>query len=359
MKTELTIIGLMSGSSLDGIDIAAVRFSGSSRGQIEDWHLIQGKTFSYHPERVEKLMQATELNGGELWKLHAEMGDIFGRLVKKFITDHELEVDFIASHGHTIFHFPVHQTTCQIGCGAQIAQTSQLPTLVDFRSTDMAYGGQGAPLAPLIDEYLFSEFNYFLNLGGIANATFRASEDIHAFDICPCNQMLNYFSKKMNMEYDRGGKLASSGKLNSDVLDYLNQCPYYEKTFPKSLDNSEVKSFTLDLDKKFNLPPSDILHTIVEHFARKIATTFVTLSNGKGEIFTTGGGAHNAYLIKRLTFFLGDRFKIYIPDRTIVDFKEAILMALAGWRRKFNLPIFNKTNTGASKSCTGGVWYHP
>ena len=269
-------------------------------------------------------------------------------------------MDFVASHGHTIFHEPENGYSCQIGAGAPLTAHAGIPAIVDFRSGDIALGGQGAPLAPLADNYLFPDHHYFLNLGGIANLSVSNSTHVAAYDICGCNQILNFYARHHGEPYDDNGRMAASGRLRNDVIQQVNDWPYYVLPYPKSLDNSQVLDLIDTLSTTFNYSSNDMLHTMTQHIAMKISDAFVALYESDGQeakILVTGGGAHNSYLIEQLNERLSSTFELDIPSAQIINFKEAMLMALAGLRRLQGQPIFDNSLTGAERSVSGGGIY--
>jgi len=357
MTTQHTILGLMSGSSLDGVDLAIVRYKLNQDKSILSWHVLDCDTISFQDHWKNKLAQATDLSGKNLVILDTELGILFGDMIHKFINRNNHEVDLIASHGHTIFHLPDHKTTCQIGSAAHILAKTRIPVISNFRMTDMAYGGQGAPLAPLADKYLFPEYDLFLNLGGIANLSITHPGKETAYDICGCNRFFNHYARQFNVEYDKGGQIAAAGIIREDVIERLKKWSFYVLQSPKSLDNSELDVLIHEIDKAFNYNAKDMLATYVEHFSIKIAEAFNTKSIEGGEILATGGGAHNIYFCERLRHYLDARFTLIIPEKKIINFKEAILLTLAGLRSQFNQPIFDQQNTGATQSSTGGAYH--
>ena len=354
------IIGLMSGSSLDGIDLAAVSFNGDNDGNVENWTFLCGKTSSFEQSTKKRLIDAPESSGKELWQLHADMGHLFGREVAAFIKENNLNPTLVASHGHTIFHHPESHMTCQIGDGAAIAIESGIPVISDFRSTDIALGGQGAPLAPLADQLLFPDYEYFLNLGGIANLSTTNKNQNLAYDICACNQLLNFYAATLDLPYDDEGRVASRGKFQPDVMSFLNNWNYYRAEPPKSLDNEQVRKLIQHLDNSFNFSAKDMLHTAVNHMGEKIGQAFnMMIDDHPKKIMTSGGGAFNSYLISRINSNLNEQFSIEIPSIEVIEYKEAMLMALAGWRRLNKQSIFFHSLTGANRDCSGGAYYLP
>ncbi|MDQ3277976.1 MAG: anhydro-N-acetylmuramic acid kinase, partial [Bacteroidota bacterium] len=300
-------IGIMSGSSLDGLDIAFVEFL--HQGGAWSFEMVAADCYPYSEDWKQKLQTATTLPGLEYQLLHAEYGHYLGREVTRFIEANNLhyKVGLIASHGHTTFHVPP-KMTAQIGDGAAIAAETGLPVVSDLRALDIAFGGQGAPIVPIGEKYLLKEYDYYLNLGGIANLSFRNSENYIAFDICPANRVLNLLSAKEGKEYDAGGEMASSGTVQEALLHQLNGLPYYGQPYPKSLANQFGTDEVFPLVESFGISTADALRTYVEHIVQQIATAIrqqATLNpkpqTPDAKLLVTGGGAFNTFLINRLS----------------------------------------------------------
>lgn len=344
---DLYAIGLMSGTSLDGVDVALCRFYDSP----VKYELISTHTFPYPCGVKSKLENVTNLSGSELNEFHIELGQLYGELVSTFIQSFSIKkVDLIASHGHTVFHEPQKQITLQIGHPAYIAIKSGILTIADFRSSDVFLGGQGAPLVPIGDRNLFSEYNNRLNLGGFANISFEKDDTTIAFDVCPANIPLNLIADEMGYSYDDEGLLAASGKTNPILLEELNDLEYYKDLPPKSLGREWFNQQFWTLINKSNSSNIDKLRTITEHIAQQCAISF-----NKGNVLITGGGSHNTFLVDRIKDL--SKNQIIIPDKTLVDYKEALIFAYLGYLR------FNQKNntlssvTGAQKAhCSGAVY---
>lgn len=355
VNSELTVLGLMSGSSLDGIDLAVVRFHTDTSGTIQDWQLLDTTTVPFDDSMKKRLSSAPASAARELCKLDVDLGESFANAIAEFLKRSDHEVDLVASHGHTIFHFPGERFTTQIGNGASMASILRVPVISDFRSNNVAEGGSGAPMAPLVDKLLFSEYDNFLNLGGIANVFSTTGSKPVAFDSCPCNQLLNYFAGKMNLEYDIGGRLALSGKVRHSLLDFLDEWEFYHSD-ERSLDNTSVSDLIDAIDQGFDYGIPDTLRTCVEHIGARIATDFSRCGT-RGSILATGGGAKNLFLMQILKSKLKESQHVVLPDNKIIDFKEAILIALAGLRRWFNLPVFDAELSGSESDSFGGAVY--
>ncbi len=348
----------MSGSSLDGLDIAYCHFEKGN----SDWKfsIENAECIAYSKEWQDRLSTARTLDGRSIWQLHTDYGHLLANLVRDFISKNNLtgKVDLIASHGHTIFHFPDLHFTTQIGDGAALAVGTGIPVACDFRSSDIALGGQGTPIVPIGDLLLFKEYNHLLNLGGIGNLTIRTNGNIIAFDICSANQVLNYYAAKKGLEYDKDGAIAASGRLFQPLFDALNALEYYQKHYPKSLDNGFSKEIVIPLIDGFDISTEDKLCTYCEHIAHQIGAYIGKEQSSKqGKLFITGGGAFNAYLISRIA--ANSQMPVYIPSDEVVKYKEALVMAFIGLLRLRKEVNVLSSVTGASHDSVGGALYHP
>lgn len=341
----------MSGTSLDGVDLAYCEFSFDT---VWSFQLIHADTIVYD-EFWKKILGEIHNTGAEkISEMDCSYGNYLGNLVKNFCTKYKLNPDFISSHGHTVFHQPSKGFTKQIGSGANIAAQAGFPVICDFRSLDLALGGQGAPLVPVGDKYLFPDADYCLNLGGIANISFDNNNQRIASDICACNLILNYYAVKKGVSFDKDGQIAAGGKINTALLNSLNRLPYYSKKFPKSLGREDVEKDIISLIDSFNLSTEDVLSTYCEHISFQIAN--VTGKTKKGEtMLTTGGGALNGFL--KNCIIRNSNTEIIIPKKEIIEFKEAIIFAFLGVLRIRNEINCLKTVTGASKDSCGGALY--
>ena len=346
---EETGIGVMSGTSIDGVDIALCKFS--KENNRWNFKLIKTKTFEYDEHWKNTLASAHSLETFETLKLHKEYGNYIGELINKFRNDLTDNIDFIASHGHTVFHQPDVGITFQIGDGACIAEKTKIKTVCDFRNQDVVFGGNGAPLVPIGDEMLFSEYDYCLNLGGFSNISFRKDNKRIAYDICPVNTIINYLSKKLNFDFDYKGKLAFKGKLNNSLLNELNNLKYYKQKAPKSLGREWLWNIFIPMIDLSSIKIEDKLRTIYEHISIQIATNFN--SNADSKVLVTGGGAYNEFLIELIRNKTHNT--LVLPSSQIIEFKEALIFAFLGL-----LKINNEVNclssvTGASRDHSSGV----
>jgi anhydro-N-acetylmuramic acid kinase len=347
MANSYKVIGLMSGTSLDGVDLAYCEFILDSKWKFQISHT---ETTPY-PKHWFNILSKIHLGSAlDLSEANINYGHYLGNLVKSFVAKHSLNVDFIASHGHTIFHQPEKSLTVQIGDGNAISAQTGLPVVYDFRSKDVALGGQGAPLVTVGDQLLFSNYDFCINLGGIANLSFDKNGKRIAFDICPANQVLNYLSKKLNKKYDDKGKIAARGNLNTDLISFLNDQNYYKKEAPKTLGREWVEEKILPILNSSQISIEDQLRTFTEHIAIQI-TKVVNQSEGKALL--TGGGAHNLFLIERIRAL--SQSVIVIPSSDIIDYKEAMIFGFLGVLRMRNEVNSLCSVTGACNDSSTGI----
>jgi anhydro-N-acetylmuramic acid kinase len=344
-------IGVMSGTSLDGIDIAACEFWKNRNKYYFDLYCCQ--IVEYLPDMLAGLKNAHKLSGYELAKLNVEYGKLIGNKVNNFIVENKFYPDFIASHGFTVFHEPQNSMTLQIGSGAEISAITGIKTVCNFRTIDVAFGGQGAPLVPIGDKYLFNDYVACLNLGGFSNISYDVnSKKREAYDICPVNYLLNYFSEKLNMTFDKNGETGKTGKVNVDILNELNNLTYYKQKPPKSMGREFVEKEILPVFRN-KIPIIDALRTSYEHIAFQLVKTLNKFN--KQKILITGGGAHNLFLISLLN--QKTSAELIIPERKLVDFKEALIFAFLGYLRINNINNSLGSITGAKKDNIGGAVY--
>lgn len=351
METYLSI-GCMSGTSLDGLDLVACRFS---FGQSWKFEILKAATVPYSHKWVNKLSTASEMYALDLALLSNEYGKFVGKQVAGFCAGLPEKPDMVSSHGHTVFHQPHNRLTLQIGNGAAIAAYSGLTTACDFRTLDVALKGQGAPLVPIGDELLFGDFEFCLNLGGFANISFREDGQRRAFDIGPANMAFNHFAKELGYEYDLDGNLGRSGQVQEELLSLLNGLEFYQQKGPKSLGREWFIEEFLPLIHSFQLTPQDILRTLYEHVSDQLSLAVDQYP--KGQILITGGGARNVFLIE--LFSEKTKHKTIVPSAQIIDFKEAIIFAFLGVLRLRNEVNCLKSVTGALRDHSGGVIYLP
>jgi anhydro-N-acetylmuramic acid kinase len=348
-------IGIMSGSSLDGLDIAFVEFT--ETGGKWTYEILNAECFGYDKEWKEKLQEAVLLPALDYQLLHTAYGHYIGKKINSFIGQYGLEhkVNLVSSHGHTSFHLPGRQMTAQLGDGAAIAAKTGLSVVSDLRSLDIALGGQGAPIVPIGEKLLFAGYDHFLNIGGIANISVHKDGKCIAFDVCAANRVLNMLAGQEGLQYDDGGQLAAMGNVDINLLNSLNSLEYYREAYPKSLANSFGTDIVYPIIQASGVAVKDGLRTYTEHIALQVANAIA--GNGRpGKLLVTGGGAMNTFLIQRLKTLLDEKnIEVIIPDKKTIEYKEAVIMALIGvlrWREEENVL---SSVTGASRGSVGGA----
>lgn len=351
------VIGLMSGTSLDGLDMVFVRFSHDINWSFE---IIEYDSLQYDTELYSKLKRAHDLNGLELKTLDINFGKWIGQRVQEFINSKDMVPELIVSHGHTIFHQPDSGLTLQIGDGYQIMLQTGIKTVCDLRSLDIALGGQGAPLVPLGDKLLFPDYDLCLNLGGFSNISFDIKGDRIAYDICPVNTVLNELASRMGLTFDHGGEIARRGNVNVKLLQTLNSLSYYSKPPPKSLGVEWAYEYIFPLLHHDTL--ENLLNTFNHHIAGQIAhsieVNYALSKTIMTKMLVTGGGAKNDYLLDLLRKKTKNKLKIIVPDNPLIDFKEAIIFAFLGLLRVKGKINTLKTVTGAKMDSSGGLIYN-
>jgi anhydro-N-acetylmuramic acid kinase len=347
------VIGLMSGTSLDGLDIAYCTFDHS--GNSWKYSIDVAETLPHSAEWKERLTMAMKGSATELTILDTEFGWYTGRLVRDFIHRHRIHPEFIASHGHTIFHQPERGITLQIGKGQAIAAATGLPVVFDFRTLDVALGGQGAPLVPIGDRLLFSEYGFCLNIGGIANISCERNGERIAFDICPANMILNRIARREGLEYDAGGELARKGKVWPDMVEKLNNLPFYSLAPPKSLGREWVEQHIFPITDDPAISACDLLATFCEHIAFQVGRS--AAGGNAPTIMITGGGALNAFLAERISTHTSNQ--VILPDLSVIHFKEALIFAFLGLLRMRGEVNTLASVTGALRDSSGGVIVWP
>lgn len=360
----MIVTGLMSGSSLDGVDLATVRFAYQpDPAQPPGWTVLASQTIPFPSAWVTRLKNLPVGSALDLARCHAQLGDLFGSMIADYHQRHLVTPDLVASHGHTIFHYPDDPVgfSSQIGDGARIAVQTGLPVVCDLRSSDLALGGQGAPLAPLADRLLFPEYDAWLNLGGIANITVHEGERWTAWDLWACNQLLNALAGELDLPMDRDGRIAADGQWIPELGEKVLAHPWMASGPPKSLDNQVVQREIVQPFLEHPGRTADKLFTAVDVLVRTIDLALSDRSvDQPGRILVSGGGAHNGWLIKRLAHQLASKhWDVERPSTELVDQKEAILIALAGLYRWLGRPNFMASVTGASTDACGGAVYLP
>lgn len=346
-KENYHIIGVMSGTSLDGVDLAEIVFGYSNKKWSFEIRIAE--TIAYSPFWKGKLRDAISFTETKLERLDFKYTEKLSEEILKFIKKHNIqEIDAICSHGHTILHQPDRGFTYQIGNLPRISKMLERTVVCDFRVQDVALGGQGAPLVPMGDKLLFSEYDYCLNLGGFANCSFEKNGERLAFDICPTNIVLNKYAEALGRDFDEDGKLAASGKIDEDLLDQLNKLSFYGDKPPKSLGLEWVQSKIFPLLDATALCSKDILRTFTEHIAIQLSKQF----NKNASVLITGGGAYNTFLMERLRDLAS--IEIIIPSKSIVEYKEALIFGLLGVLKLRDEVNCLASVTGAAKDHSSG-----
>lgn len=361
-------IGLMSGSSLDGLDIVFAEIH--ENGGKWSYEIIHADCYAYPTEWIGKLKDAISLNALDYQLLHTEYGHYLGQQVNRFIEEYQLQykVALVGSHGHTTFHVPAKKMTAQLGDGAAIAAATRLPVVSDLRALDIALGGQGAPIVPIGEKLLLGGYDYFLNIGGIANVSVNAEPGpgYIAFDVCAANRVLNMLASGMGKEYDENGNIAASGNLNGDLMKKLNALDYYRQPWPKSLANDFGTDIVFPMIRDSGCGIADALRTYTEHIATQVKLAISGLNEYKPgspvttnqKLLVTGGGAFNTFLVGQLQDQLSEwKIEVVIPDEKLVKYKEALIMALIGvlrWREETNVL---SSVTGAVRDSVGGAMW--
>lgn len=358
MKEDFHIqaIGLMSGTSLDGLDACCCTF----RCEKNKWsfHIDCAKGYGYPDDLKQRLgTGAQKMSALEFITFHSAYGKFLGERVNDFMREFGVRPDIIASHGHTIFHEPQKKIMFQIGDGAAIAAETRVPTVSDFRRLDIMLGGQGAPLVPIGDRLLFADYDYCLNIGGFSNISFEQGEKRIAFDISPVNYVINHYCREIGLEFDRDGEIARKGSICPELLEELNGMEFYHQSGPKSLGREWVETLVYPMLERYELGLEDRLRTFYEHAAYQIARVVRAhpVSQDTGKMLITGGGAFNKFLVERIGALCP--CEIVIPDRQIIEYKEALIFAFLGALYMADEPGCLASVTGATEDNIGGMLF--
>lgn len=351
-------IGSMSGTSLDGIDLAYCKYFFEN----EKWNfeLIQAKTYDFSNELIIDIKEAIENKPKQYKDLDITLGSYYAKVINEFVNEFKITtINFVANHGQTVYHNPDEKITIQLGDGATIAQKTNFTCINNFRNLDVELGGQGAPLVPIGDFHFFDDYSYCINLGGISNITVQNNKEVLlAYDISPCNVLLNYYSGKKGFKFDKDGQIGQSGKLNDLLLEQLNEYSYYKKQSPKSLDAQNCLNVFVPLIDNFNISTEDKLHTIYKHVAHQIKVAILKHHQQKNEkVLLSGGGALNKFLVENIKSTLP--IEVFVPSTDIIEYKEAIIFGLLGVLKLNNSVNCLKAVTGASENCVGGQIWQP
>ena len=352
-KEKYTVIGVMSGTSLDGVDLANIVFT------VQNGHwkfeIKETSTIPYSTYWLNKLKTALTLDLNDLGFLNTDYTQLLSSIINDFISENSLtNIDAICSHGHTILHQPHNGITLQIGNLPELATLTKHTIVCDFRVQDVKLGGQGAPLVPIGDQILFSEYDYCMNLGGFSNISFVKNQQRVAFDISPMNTVLNHYASLLGFDYDDKGLIAKSGNCNNDLLFELNALPFFKMSYPKSLGFEFVKETVLPLIEKYKIPIQDKLNTFIQHTAIQVA---LALKEKKGKMLITGGGVYNDFLVEKIKENL-PFIKIIIPKRKTLEFKEALIFGLLGvLKLRGEINVLSSV-TGAKQDHSSGTIYN-
>lgn len=356
---KYNVLGIMSGTSMDGIDLALCEISDND-GQWS-YKIIAAETTPYDSKWRIRLSQLRKQTPLVYVKTDTFYGHYLGTLAKDFIAKHNATVDLISSHGHTVFHQPDGSITAQVGSGAAIHAVTGLPVACDFRTVDVALGGQGAPLVPVGDQHLFSGYDAFLNIGGFCNISTKHNGTIEAFDVCPGNIILNRIARNLGKDYDENGEIALTGGINYDLLKDLNNIDYYSKEGPKSLArewiNSKFWPIVREVEKQNK--QEDLMKTLADHIAGQIAKTIDKITNNQPDgfkVLVTGGGAYNGTLMELLRTHTDAEF-IVPQDKNLIEYKEAMVFAFLGVLRVKNQNNTYSQATGASRDAVSGALF--
>lgn len=352
---HLRCLGLMSGTSLDGLDLALINWT---LEKDLSYQIEIAETIPYNENCLDRLHYNPKHRADDLLKLNHDFGIYLGDLVNQFLAKNRVQassLDFIASHGHTYFHRPLEGYSYQLGGGPELSLRTGIPSITDFRSADLARGGQGAPLAPILDRDIFPSYQACLNLGGIANVSLQDQKPILAYDIAAANQVLNHLAQRRGLPYDQNGELAQQGKVLPELLDRLNKLDFYRQAVPKSLGIEWTHREIFPLLREKTGSPEDLSRTYVEHLAQQICLQLPP--NPRARILVTGGGAFHQFLIRRLQKIYSGQ--ICLPDAQIINFKEALLIAYLGllrWKGRSNVLA---SVTGADRDHCSGTIFSP
>lgn len=348
-EIKTSAIGIMSGTSLDGLDLCYVNFHFKKNWRFE---IIATEFIRYDGEMETSLSNAHQLSAQHLEYLHEEFGAFTADCVNGFIRKKNLpKPDLVCSHGHTVFHDPANGITRQISDGQIIATKTEITCISDFRTEDVSLGGQGAPLVPIGDELLFADYQACLNLGGFSNISFQDKNERLAFDICPVNIVLNPLANVLGKEYDENGNIARGGSIDQHLLKSLNELQLYSASPRPSLAREWLEESFLPVIKKNNSSVQEKIATVTEHAAEQISLV-INQKAGDGKVLVTGGGAKNSFLIERLKAL--SHAEIVIPETELIDFKEALIFALLGVLKFNDQTNVLRSVTGASRDSSSG-----
>jgi len=353
LKTEYHVIGVMSGTSLDGLDLAYIKFTIKETWSFK---IEYAETINYNSDWIKILQNLISFNLEKLKQIDSEYTSLLSEMINMFIQKNNIKtIDTVCSHGHTALHQPEKGVAFQIGNMPHLASLINQKLICDFRVQDVGLGGQGAPLVPIGDQLLFSEYNFCLNLGGFANISTEVNSQRIAYDICPVNIVLNHYVSKLGFDYDDKGNIAASGIVSKELLNLLNAIDFYRQSYPKSLGLEWVKDQIFPYINSYNLEVKDILRTYVEHIAVQVSHEINKKSNAS--VLITGGGVFNVFLISRIKELTIN--KIIIPSEDIINYKEALIFGFLGVLKLRGEVNCLSSVTGASQDHSSGKIYLP
>ncbi len=348
------VIGVMSGTSMDGVDLAYCKLIVDEAGKWS-YEILNAETVSYNETWRLRLSKLRNQNAFNVYRTDRYYGEYIGELINEFINHHSLEVDLISSHGHTIFHQPENNVSFQIGDSSAIAGVTGIPTVTNFRAMDVVKDGEGAPISGVGDALLFNEYDFCLNLGGFANISATYEGQRIAYDVCPANILLNRIAREFGKEYDENGEIAEQGRVDYDLLSDLNSIGYYEESFPKSLGREWINQNFWFRVRNSDASKEDKMKTLVDHISGQVGSNIQQLAGeevDKKRVYVTGGGAFNKTLIDHLRTHTDA--EIIIGDEKIVNYKEALIFALMGVLRVRNEVNILSSLTGAEADSIAG-----
>ena len=349
METKkYSVIGIMSGTSCDGLDITYCDFWKKKNNWF--YKLKYCEDIEYEMGLKKKLIKCYKMSGLDLKKLDIELGNFITEKINEFIIKYRIEPDLISTHGHTVFHDIEEKISHQIGNPFILYERIKIPVIFNFREIDVISGGQGAPLVPFGDIELFNEYDYCVNIGGILNITENNRDNLIAYDVCPANIILNYYSRKIGFDYDKDGKVSNTGNIDSNILNKLNKVRYYKNKGPKSLDIQKIEKLYFPILKKY--APKNILRTFVDHIGYQLNKS---IKKNKSKILLTGGGAFNKTLLKSIEKHNHHNHRYILPDKNLVIFKESIIFGFLGLMRFLNDKNIVRSVTGAKQSSSSGI----
>jgi anhydro-N-acetylmuramic acid kinase len=351
----MLVLGIMSGTSCDGLDLCLSEFSGKEQLKDYQYTILKTRFFPFSTELENRLKTAYYSTALQLCELELELTNFHQECIHRFIQENSAyKIDLIACHGHTVFHNPTKGFTKQILLGDRLSEQLNIPVCYDFRSGDVALGGQGAPLVPIGDELLFNQYDACINLGGFANISYSKSDKRIGFDICPFNHLLNTYAQKEGFNYDEDGKMAESGTQIPDLLNTLNRLEYYTREEPKTLAVEDLEKYFWPILANYNESSSaDILHTLVIHFVQQIGN----IISDKKKILITGGGAFNKFFINQLQKFVDNN--ITLPSAELISFKEALVFGFLGYLRYTKQINIYTSITGCKRDHSSGKVHFP